>query len=335
MVNTNITNDIAGVLKPQHTLEIRECSLEASTFYRVDEPGEVELAKLLISKCTAIRDIRFVGWNVEWIEISELDIERNLSFEFCNVSHLRLNSITLRGTILEFKRVAFVESKSKAANFNSVIQTSKSFVIMESRLADVRWSFCDWSLIPMCIDDIVIDKVRLQGSSTPTRINPVNGHWKEVSDLFGLLEAYARSHGHTADAITNKANSLRAYRTYLGKQGRDRLDRITLWLSERISDYGSNWLKALGVLLSTGLILFVVVLLGSDNRISLGHIDFSTPSLALQYASYFLEFLSPFHKSTFLDIELNPISKLVDALSRIWMGFVIYHVVRSTRKFVS
>jgi hypothetical protein len=273
---------------------------------------------------------------VEWIRFWDVPLDHTfVRLEFCQVSHLHLNGLHAEQAYVSFKNVTFVEANTRAANEDSVTSSRPSVLILESKIQELKWSFCDWSKVRMKIGDIVIGKVKLQGSTTPRNIVPTNDQWKEVSDLFGLFESYARSQGHTADAITNKAKALRAYRFYLDKQGRDWVDRITLRLSECISDYGSNWLRALGVLLGTGLFLFVFVLWVSDNRISLGHIDFSTPSLALKYTSYFLEFLSPFHKSTFLDIELNPVSKLVDAVSRIWMGFVIYHLVRSTRKFVS
>ena len=143
-----------------------------------------------------------------------------------------------------------IKAHSNAANENSVIRGKTSVRLEESHVRELTWSFCDWSKTRMFIGSIVVSKVWLQGSSTPRRIVPIGNQWKEVVDLFGLLEANARAQGHTADAITNKANALRAYRTYLSRQRRDRMDRITLWLSEVISDYGANWVQALCILLS-------------------------------------------------------------------------------------
>jgi hypothetical protein len=336
VANTNISNELADDLRPRHTLKFNACTLSGVTLQRNPEYSDFVLDKLEFSGGNVAQGLIISGWKVEWIRFWDVPLDHTfVRLEFCQVSHLHLNGLHAEQAYVSFKNVTFVEANTRAANEDSVTSSRPSVLILESKIQELKWSFCDWSKVRMKIGDIVIGKVKLQGSTTPRNIVPTNDQWKEVSDLFGLFESYARSQGHTADAITNKAKALRAYRFYLDKQGRDWVDRITLRLSECISDYGSNWLRALGVLLGTGLFLFVFVLWVSDNRISLGHIDFSTPSLALKYTSYFLEFLSPFHKSTFLDIELNPVSKLVDAVSRIWMGFVIYHLVRSTRKFVS
>jgi hypothetical protein len=230
--------------------------------------------------------------------------------------------------------VNFIPSLGHDANQNSVIQSKVSFLIQESRIPEIRWAFCDWSIVPMYIDDIEIKRVWLQGSSTPRKVIPVNGHWKEVVDFFGLLEANARLQGHMADAISNKSLALRSYRVYISNQRRDWSDRLNLWLSETISNYGSNLVRATAILIALSALLFNVIPVTSDDRIIYFCINQSSGQVLTKYIGYYLEFLSPVNASDFLDIRLSDLGIIIDNISRIIIGFIIYQVIRSTRKFV-
>lgn len=335
LVGTTVTSDIASGLRPKNVLEFEDCDLQNLTIRRGSEEENGLFEKLGISNCRVPDRLTISGWHLDWMQLSEVEVGGSIRIEFCDVAHLHLDNLQGIDATVDFAHVSFITAQSKAANENSAIKSSSSLLLLESRLGELRWSFCDWSSVQMFIDDIVIRKVWLQGSSTPRRISPVNNQWKEVVDLFGLFEANARVQGHTADAISNKANALRAYRTYLSKQGRDPMDRVTLWLSEVVSDYGANWVKALSVLFSTGLALFLLLLAVADERVAFFCVDTSTPRFVLNYTVHFLEFLSPLHAANFLDLELNGWSRIIDIVARVWLGFVIYQLVRSTRKFVS
>lgn len=333
--HTKVSHDLASCLRPSHELVFENCELQNATIRGSSSFEGKVLGKLQVSKCSTVGHLSISTCNIEWIQISELDLQETMRFEFCAVSHLHLDNVQANGGAVDFGRVNFVKARTTTANENSYIKSRVSFQLMESRFAEIGWSFCDWTNVPMYIDDIVVRKVRLQGSSTPRQIKPVNGQWKEVVDLLGLFEANSKGQGHIADAITNKANALQAYRVYLSKQRRDSLDRITLWFSEVISNYGANWLQAILIFILSGLLLFILLLGIADDRISLFHIDSSTPKLMLDYTVWFLEFLSPFHSKSFLGFELRGWGAIIDTIARVWLGFVIYQLIRSTRKFVS
>lgn len=338
--HTTVSETLAEALRPSSSLHFVEgCSFQKLTLHQPDFDRTMPFTKFVISQCSISQQLQLSNWWIEEVTISELRFESaensSLSFEFCRFSHLRMDNIEAYQSVVSFRNVSFEKKSTALADANAFINTRMSLLILDSQFEEMRWAFCDWSRVPMVIENISVDKVRLQGSTTPRSILSTSKQWKEVADLYGQFESHARSQGHTADAITNRASALRAYRIYLSKQGRDYLDRITLWLSERISDYGSNWLRALTVLLGSSLILFVLLLLTTDSRIVFGRIDSSTSTLTLKYAGYFLEFLSPFHSSNFLELSFNPLGKIVDLISRIWIGFVIYQLVRSTRKFIS
>jgi len=332
VVNTIVDFNIGFCLRPERVLEFELCTFEGATLRQKSTKKEL-FERLSITECTANTTLTISGWHAEWLKISEV-VAENIRFEYCSVSHLDMSSTIVKGAT-EFTSVSFHKASTQAANLNTEIKASKSFKLIESEISEIKWSFCDWSKIEMYITDARVRKVWLHGSSGPREVIPLNGHWKEAVDLLGLFEANAKAQGHIADAITNRANALRAYRKYIFKQRRDWMDQATLWFSEVISDYGANWIRAIAVLLVTGMLTFMLLLEVADPRVTLFSIDNSTPGYVLTYTGYFLQFLSPIHKDNFLGVDLCGLGVIIDSVARIWLGFVIYQVVRSTRKFVS
>lgn len=153
-----------------------------------------------------------------------------LFLEHCTISHLHIEDLDVREAEVTFKSVAIAPSKDGALTDDSRVDKSASIKFAGLRTQELVWSLCDWSRTKMYVADNFIQKVATKGSTTPRHILPLHGNWKEVVDLYGLLEAQARSQGHTADAITNRSGGLKAYRTYL------RNPSVTVWIA---SLYGS------------------------------------------------------------------------------------------------
>ncbi|QQR84902.1 MAG: hypothetical protein IPJ76_09730 [Flavobacteriales bacterium] len=333
--NTNLNAEMSTALRPLTSLSLKECDLHGVTLRSHGEDRSHTLRELDINDCSISGDLKLFDLKVDWLRIRDMFFNQSFLFlEHCTISHLHIEDLDVREAEVTFKSVAIAPSKDGALTDDSRVDKSASIKFAGLRTQELVWSLCDWSRTKMYVADNFIQKVATKGSTTPRHILPLHGNWKEVVDLYGLLEAQARSQGHTADAITNRSGGLKAYRTYLQKPKRDRMDRFTLWLSEQISDYGSNWFRALAVLTLSGLTIFLSIVLPFDDRVVLG-VDSTTGEVLLQYAGYFFDFLSPIHAQNFMDMDLSGWPKVIDALSRVWLGFVIYHVIRSTRKFVN
>ncbi len=334
VADTTVSADLARDLTPLNALKFDNCDFDGLRIYGKAE-SSAPLIEFEICKCRVVKNLVLFNWKAANMLVSETElVNATLQFDHCTVSHLKVEYIRDSNSVICFTRISFTNSFSTEATSSSSIQSKSSIQLTGLDISDLRFEYCDWAKVPMWIGDLLIGRVRLQGSTSPKLIQPNNSEWKEVVDLYGMFEAYARNQGHTADAISNRSLALRAYRRYLKRQGRDPVDRFTLWLSEFISDFGSNWLRSLTVLLTTGIVLFTLLLLTSDERFRFGWDATTSPRIALDYFVYFLEFLSPIHSSSFLDVQLTQSGKLIDVLSRIWTGFVIYQLVRSTRKFV-
>jgi len=116
-------------------------------------------------------------------------------------------------------------------------------------------------------------------------------------------------------------------------------DSIILYLNKITNNYGLSWVKALGFIFYTSIILYVVYIL---SFIFLGNYPFEfgwNGWIEFKQASNFtlknyLQFLWPTHKFDFMEgTKSTFITYLIDIFSRIVIGFGIYQMIQAFRKF--
>ncbi len=110
---------------------------------------------------------------------------------------------------------------------------------------------------------------------------------------------------------------------------------ISLAISNLYSNYGTNWMKSLGVTLMLAAIFFTFMMLTTAYDISFteqGFLNFQ------KLAVYYVHFLNPAHKIDFMDtLEFAYSNKLgfvvFDLLGRIFIGIGIFEMIKSFRKY--
>lgn len=109
-------------------------------------------------------------------------------------------------------------------------------------------------------------------------------------------------------------------------------DKVILLFSKIFSDYGQSFIKPLFWLFMGHYFLFLAALL--FNGFEPLHISFSEPtSVGFEQAfeKYFI-YINPFRS---LETSLSGYLILLDFLMRIWSSYMIYNLIRASRRFIS
>lgn len=109
-------------------------------------------------------------------------------------------------------------------------------------------------------------------------------------------------------------------------------DKVILLFSKTFSDYGQSFIKPLFWLLIGHYILFLLALL--FNGFYPLHITFSEPTSAAfkqAFEKYFI-YINPLRR---LETSFTGYLIVLDLLMRIWSSYMIYNLIRASRRFIS
>jgi hypothetical protein len=109
-------------------------------------------------------------------------------------------------------------------------------------------------------------------------------------------------------------------------------DKLILYWSRIFSNYGQNFIRPLFFLLVGHLLFFnFALLLGGFEPL---HISISNPTIdgfKIAFEKYFI-FINPLRK---LEISLTGYLILLDLIMRIWSSYMIYNIIRASRRFIN
>jgi len=142
--------------------------------------------------------------------------------------------------------------------------------------------------------------------------------------------------GDVVSAIEYHAYEMETYRKILKQtKPKDRVGRwnargekMNLWLNKWSSNYGNNWLRAVGWTLIVNTALFLLYCAALGFRPGIDIVKF------FDLASYSFEFLNPLRKADFIkEVPNNAASRTIDYLSRIIMAYFVYQTIQAFRKY--
>jgi hypothetical protein len=109
-------------------------------------------------------------------------------------------------------------------------------------------------------------------------------------------------------------------------------DKVILFFSRTFSDYGQSFIKPLFWLVVGHYILFLIALL--FNGFDPLHISFSEPTSTgfKQAFEKFFIYINPFRQ---LETSLSGYLIILDLIMRIWSSYMIYNLIRASRRFIS
>ena len=153
-----------------------------------------------------------------------------------------------------------------------------------------------------------------------------------LEETYNQLCLAMKNSGNRTWEMRYYAEYMEWHRKRLKKEGKERFTRFTLWLNKYTNSYNRNWFKAalLTMLLTfIGYMGYYLSIWGWDFRLSY----LSWPSFFYHCGNY-MQFMLPTHKFSFIEnIELGSASVFIDAVSRIFIGYMIYQTISAFRRF--
>lgn len=166
--------------------------------------------------------------------------------------------------------------------------------------------------------------------------------WSHLHDCYAQFEVVALRLGYKRNAEYFRAKSLQMRRKSIVSETTiaPYSDRLILWFSEKISFYGQSMWKALRAILIFSIPTYIVLVSLGDNHTHWGEgaTFLSTMKAIGAHVGHYLQFLLPTHDLELFGEGRTNLSSgflAVDWFSRFALGYLLYHFVRTTRKFAA
>lgn len=221
---------------------------------------------------------------------------------------------------------------NKAQFFRSNFSAYKELIIIDSFITDCLFISCRW------------------GQNVRAVLGPDYGTFEESlkkgrkitsKEVFAIREAYRQlkvSMGKHSDKIQESkfnAEELTFHNRTLawGSPFENQFwDKTILYWSNFFSDYGQSFVRPLFWLLCGHLILFFIAIF--FNGFNTLQISFCSPTSAAfkdAFEKYFI-YINPLRR---LEVSLSGYLIVLDILMRVWSSYMIYNLIRASRRFIS
>jgi hypothetical protein len=246
--------------------------------------------------------------------------EETVRFELCivkrkmNILYSILNNVGFNGMDLQDADLRILDSSIVKANYYSITWPI-SFKVTESM--DGK------GLNKLAIGDVI----KLQEIYRQLKTVSLNSSNKVEAKKF--LKHEMRVY-HQLITIRRKSTPFKSLFAYLSLS----VDSLILSINKHITDYGESIIRPITSLLLFGFFFFWYWMepLGIQFASTIYDINWMTTKQAY---GYFFNFLSPVHSYEVSNIDGHVIKLfgISDFLMRLISGFLIYHIIRATRKF--
>lgn len=220
----------------------------------------------------------------------------------------------------------------KVQFYRALFSQYKELIIIDSFITDTLFIGCKWS-----------NNVRaLYGPGYRTFEDSLKrGRKITPEEVIAIKEAY-RQLKISMSKHSDKIQELKFYSQELNFHNRTLSwekpwtnqfwDKVILLFSKTFSDYGQSFIKPLFWLLMGHSFLFFIALL--FNGFVPLHISFSEPSsdgFKQAFEKFFI-YINPFRR---LETSLSGYLIILDLIMRIWSSYMIYNLIRASRRFIS
>lgn len=281
--------------------------------------------------------LKFEGWTVNKLYITGVNQNLKLLFKSMTFKFFVINDFT------NYSDISF--DKCKALDKNC------TFNLSDCDLGSTKFNeFAFDSFGAIRIDNATLDKIKLTtntwfqdnvlqvGNGTQTK----QEEFKSKREIYRQIKQALKNNGNQIDSLIFQAKELSAFRDEQKNSGNyDWADRVIMSVSQA-NDYGLNWKKPAKIVFGVTLLLYIGLVPYLSDKISyeiaLCPEDFKRAWQAfLSESGVFWQLFNPVRqmKATYGDDVNSGWICFFDLIHRIFLGIMIFQIVKAFRKFVS
>lgn len=296
----------------------------------------------LFTNADEVGDIFITEQSFDKIYLSGTNKDREFNFSQIKCNNVSINKFTNEGKFNFYG----IEPKNKNVGYFQILNSNlenaqfyrasfsdyKELIIIDSFINDTLFLGCKWS-----------NNVRAISGPGTTSFEKSLKTGRKISsnENIAIREAYRQlkiSMSNHSDKIQENrfyAQELVFYNKTLnwGNPWQDTFwDKVVLYWSKHFSDYGQSFIRPLIWLLFGHLIMFIIaVMLNGFENLYISWNDASEEAFREAFEKYFI-YINPLRK---LETTLPGYLIVLDLLMRIWSSYMIYNMIRASRRFIS
>ena len=154
---------------------------------------------------------------------------------------------------------------------------------------------------------------------------------KTLEEVYSQLYLAMKNSGNRTWEMLYYAEYMEWHRQRLKAEKTGRATRIMLWLNKKTTRYNSSWLQSFVITIAASIILYNLYCLSLG--LDYGWEYFKAPHIWF-HCGHFIEYMLPIHKFSFMNGHSpNGKALVVDGMSRIIIGYMIYQTITAFRWF--
>jgi hypothetical protein len=289
----------------------RKLSLYAGVGKKRIEINHTEIEELYISNSTLDCELEIVNSYLKHFTLDKFRNNGALKFLNCRASRTGATGILINQSNLakaEFVRFDF-------SSFDKINITNS--VIYESVFIN-----CSWSKENM-VSEVVHFSPELNSADEIAK----QALAQNRRDVFKQIKtAFAKQGDYVQEQFFHGLEMNQYYRSLSYRN--DFWTKVILRLSYFTSNYGQSLIRPVIGIIVVNLLLFWMMF--SLHSTDYNSSDFTKPGNYVNTIASVLNFMNPLHKTD----KLSGMPFIVDSVSRVFSSYMIYNIIRSTRRFV-
>jgi len=297
-------------------------------FAKEDETGDI------IVGGQSFDEISLLGTNKgKRISFAKLKCDSISVTNFKNEGSLNFYGIEPKDLNSDKRYFQIINSNLDKAEFHRALFSQyKELIIIDSFITDALFIGCKWSNNVRALYgpgyDTFEDSLKTGRKTSPKEIVAIKEAYRQLKISMSKHSDKIQEHKFYAEELNFHNKTL----TW-GKPWENQFwDKVILLWSRVFSDYGQSFIKPLFWLLFGHYILFLIALLfnGFDSL----HISPCNPT-AEGFQEAFEKFFIYINPLRRLETSLPGYLILLDLLMRVWSSYMIYNLIRASRRFIS
>lgn len=297
-------------------------------FAEEDETGDINIREQNFEKISLFGTNKGKNWSFEKIKCNNISIT-----DFKNEGSLNFFGIEPKDLTNDKRYFQITNSNlGKVQFYRALFYQYKEFIIIDSFITDALFIGCKWSNNVRAINGpgFVTFESSLQAGRkfTPKEIIAIKEAYRQLKISMSKHSDKIQEHKFYSEELNFHNKSLS-----WGKPWENQFwDKMILLWSKTFSDYGQSFIKPLFWLLFGHYILFLIaILFNGFDPLQISICEPTSTGFQKAFEKFFI-YINPLRG---LETSFSGYLVSLDLLMRIWSSYMIYNLIRASRRFIS